>query len=92
LGTGGIVIVRVATDILAELIQQRPVKVRLVLLKVGFSTLYRGYAIFLGLIKGYLVQAGKKTNRASSRLFRAAAAGEAKVSLSFSYESPRCCK
>jgi hypothetical protein len=72
--------VRVATDILTELNQQWRGKVKVVLLRDGVSTLYHRCDIFQSVIEGYLVQAGRKADHASLRLFLAAAAGEATVS------------
>jgi len=63
-----------------------------VFLGIAVNTLYHEYVIFLSVTEGYLVQAGLKANRASSRLFRAATAGEATVSLSCSYEGLGYCK
>jgi hypothetical protein len=84
--------VRVATDILTGLNQKRWGVVKVVLLKDGVNTFYRGCVIFPSVIEGYLIQAGRTADRASSRVFLAAAAGEATVSLGRSYEGLGGCK
>lgn len=84
--------VRVATDILTEWAQKWRGRVKVVLLRDSVNTLYREYVIFPSVIEGYLVQAGRKADRASSRLFLAAAASEATVSLGRSYEGLGGCK
>lgn len=69
MGTGGIVMVRVATDILAEMNQWWRGKVKVAFLTVGVNTLYHGCAILLSVIEGYLAQAGVKADCTSSGLF-----------------------